>query len=56
MWLLSWMWVSAVKLVDDLASDVGTRRFSQPRDDELAQWDDVLDAWLDDDGMDATGL
>jgi hypothetical protein len=54
MWLLSWMWVSAVKLVNDLAGDEGTR--SQPGDDELAQWDDVLDAWLDDDGMDATGL
>ena len=23
---------------------------------ELARYDDVLDAWLDDDGMDATGL
>jgi hypothetical protein len=25
-------------------------------EDELARHDDVLDAWLDDDGMDASGL
>jgi hypothetical protein len=34
----------------------GTSRPQDGEPDELARYDDVLDAWLDDDGMDATGL
>lgn len=41
------------KLVRDLAALPGERVRG---DAELAQYDDLLDAWLDDDGMDATGL
>lgn len=41
-------------LVRDLKC--GTTRRFEGEPNELARYDDVLDAWLDDDGMDATGL
>jgi hypothetical protein len=34
----------------------GTSRRHEGEPNELARYDDVLDAWLDEDGMDATGL
>jgi hypothetical protein len=45
------LWRLLVKLIRDLVP-------SSARDehDRAAQDDDVLDAWQDDDGMDATGL
>lgn len=39
-----------LSLVRDLAGTV------RSKDDDPAQVDDVLDVWLDDDGIDATGL
>jgi hypothetical protein len=44
----------AWKLVRDLTG--GARRRHEGEPNELARYDDVLDTWLDEDGMDATGL
>lgn len=41
-------------LLRDLAGGTSVRGGEDPN--ALARVDDVLDAWLDDDGMDATGL
>jgi hypothetical protein len=51
---LAWCWRTFLSLVRDLA---GTGQFSVAEADpvEMARHDDVLDAWFDDDGMDASG-
>jgi hypothetical protein len=46
--------LGAWRLVRDLTRGTSRRHEGDPN--ELARYDDVLDAWLDDDGMDATGL
>jgi hypothetical protein len=51
--LIAALWKLFRNLVRDLAPDVSE---GPTRSDEQAQDDDVLDAALDEDGMDATGL
>ncbi len=51
---LRWAAVGAWRLVRDLGRS--SRGRAEGESNALARDDDVLDAWLDDDGMDATGL
>jgi hypothetical protein len=46
--------LGAWRLVRGLKCGASQRLEGEPN--ELARYDDVLDAWFDDDGMDATGL
>jgi hypothetical protein len=52
--LIATLWQLLRDLVRDLSSGVSANQTDT--DDEQAQVDDVLDAELDEDGMDATGL
>jgi hypothetical protein len=51
--LVRWLYVRVSVLLRDLAGAESKRERDDPN--SLARDDDVLDAWLDDDGMDATG-
>lgn len=51
---MRWLLLRAWLLVRDLAEAPSALAENGPN--ALAREDDVLDAWLDDDGMDATGL
>ena len=52
--MIATLWRLLWNLVRDLAAPVLGER--ERDEDESAQDDDLLDAWLDDDGMDASGL
>lgn len=52
--LVQWLWLRTWMLLRELAGGTSVRGGEDPN--ALARVDDVLDAWLDDDGMDATGL
>jgi hypothetical protein len=55
---LSAMLAAAWRYLRDLVNDLAfsSRHGRNSVRDEQAQDDDLLDAWLDDDGTDATGL